>query len=144
MVARLLIVDDEESIRDMLSRHFRYLGYYVETAGNGADALRVLENEHVDIVITDIRMPEMDGIALLREVRREYPMIHVIMITGFVTQENVLTCMRLGADSCLFKPFDDLTELDAAVQRAVDAIDRWVTTLRGLADMKAKQGAQAV
>ena len=137
----LLIVDDEQDIRDMLSRHYRYLGYEVLTAENGIDALRKLASEHVNVVISDIKMPEMDGIQLLREIRGQYPMIHTIIVTGFVTQENVLTCMRVGADCCVFKPFDDLTELDAAVQRAVECIERWINTLHGLIEMKSKQGA---
>lgn len=140
----LLIVDDEQDIRDMLSRHFRYLEYKVLTAENGIGALRTLASEHVDVIITDIRMPEMDGIQLLREVRSQYPTIHTIIMTGFVTQENVLTCMRVGADCCVFKPFDDLSELDAAVRRAIDSIERWVATLRGLIEMKTRRGAHAV
>ena len=140
----LLIVDDEQDIRDMLSRHFRYLDYTVLTAENGIDALRTLASEHIDVVVTDIKMPGMDGIQLLRELRSQYPTIHTIMMTGFVNQENVLTCMRVGADCCVFKPFDDLSELDAAVRRAVEAIERWIATLHGLIELKNKQGVHAI
>lgn len=144
MKTRLLIVDDEQDIRDMLSRHYRYLGYDVFTAENGVDALRTLASEHIDVIITDIRMPGMDGIQLLREVRSQYPMIHAIMMTGYVTQENVLTCMRVGADCCVFKPFDDLAELDAAVRRAVEAIQRWIAALHSLIDLKHKHEVETV
>ena len=144
MKTRILIVDDEQDIREMLSRHYRYLGYEAFAAENGIGALRTLASEHIDVIITDIRMPGMDGIQLLREVRSQYPMVHTIMMTGFVTQENVLTCMRVGADCCVFKPFDDLSELDAAVRRAVEAIQRWIAALHSLIELKNKQEVGAV
>jgi CheY-like chemotaxis protein len=122
---RILIVDDEPDIRDALSRHFRFMGYQVDTAANGNLALEHMEKVKVDIVISDIMMPERDGIQLLREIRREYPMTHVIMMTGYVTQENVLACMRLGAQICILKPIEDMAELEDAVQIAVKALQRW-------------------
>jgi CheY-like chemotaxis protein len=132
MVPQLLVVDDEQAIRDLLQRHFRYLGYQVETAEDGVRALRVLESLRVDIVISDIKMPGMDGIQLLREIRAEYPMIHVIMITGYVTQDNILSCMRHGAETCVFKPLVDLSELESAVDQAWKGIQRWWQILAGL------------
>lgn len=134
--AHLLVVDDETEIQDMLSRHFRFLGYDVVTASNGKQATKVLEEQHVDVVISDIMMPEMDGVELLRFIRREYPMIHVIMITGYVTQENILSCMRHGAATCVFKPLEDLHELENAVQRAVADLHRWKEKIIELQRMK--------
>jgi len=136
MNAHLLIVDDEAEIREMLSRHFRYLGYDVSTAEHGVDALSVLDDRKVDIVISDIIMPEMDGIELLRAIRQQYPMIPVIMMTGYVTLDNVLTCMRQGADTCVFKPIEDLLELEEAVVRAVQEIRNWLRILSELAAKK--------
>lgn len=124
-IIRILIVDDESDIRDALSRHFRFLEYDVDTAANGAEAQQKLEARKIDIVISDIMMPEVDGIDLLRHIRKEYPMAHVIMMTGYVTQENILACMRLGAQICIFKPIEDMAELEEHVKIAEDALQRW-------------------
>lgn len=136
MRGNLLIVDDEKEIRDMLSRHFRLIGYEVLTAEHGLDALAVLQKKRVDVVVSDIMMPEMDGVSLLREIRRQYPMVRIIMITGYVTLENALACMRNQADTCIFKPLNDLGELEDAVQTAIAAQARWVRKFRELTGMK--------
>ncbi len=125
MKAQLLIVDDEVDIQELLQRRFRYAGHGVETASSGAEALEKLSQSRTDLVISDIMMPGMNGVELLRAIRHGYPMIRVIMITGQVSQSNILSCMRLGAETCVFKPFEDLGELDAAVNQAVRTIGRW-------------------
>ena len=136
MKARLLIVDDEAGVREMLSRHFRFLGYQVDTASDGNEALRKLAEARTEVVISDIVMPEMDGVELLRAIRRQYPMTHVIMVTGYVTLENALACMRHGADTCIFKPLEDLAELEEAVVLAVGSLKQWQEKLQGLVAMK--------
>lgn len=136
MKVHLLIVDDESEIRDMLDRHFRYEGYEVEMAANGQEALDKMEAIKTDIVITDIAMPVMDGLELLKAVRAQYPMVHTIVMTGYVTLDNALACMRYGADTCVFKPLADLRELDEAVHRAVQSIQRWLDILKALTEMK--------
>lgn len=132
MKPQLLVVDDEQQIRDLLQRHFRYLGYDVSTAEDGVAALRILETQRTDIVISDVKMPGMNGIQLLEEIRSEYPMIRVIMITGYVTQENILACMRLGAEACVFKPLEDLTELEGLVAQTWKTLQRWWEVLAEL------------
>ena len=135
MKARLLIVDDEAEIRDMLSRHFRYLGFQVDTACDGVEAMQKLARERTEVVISDIVVPRMDGVELLRTVRQQYPMIRFIMITGYVTMENALACMRLGADTCVFKPLEDLAELEEAVEFAIVRLKRWQKKLKMLQEM---------
>jgi CheY-like chemotaxis protein len=125
MKAKMLIVDDEAEIRDSLARHFRLDGYAVETAADGVDALLKLAAAPYSVVVSDIMMPVMDGIELLRRVKAEYPMVHVIMITGYVTLGNALSCMRHGADTCVFKPLIDLAELDGAVSGALAHLANW-------------------
>jgi YesN/AraC family two-component response regulator len=132
---RLLIVDNEPEIRDMLSRHFRYLGFKVDVASDGVEALEKLTEDRTEVIISDIVMPRMDGVELLKIVRNEYPMIHTIMITGYVTLENALACMRYGADTCIFKPLEDLTELEEAVEVAVRWLKRWQEKLKTLQTM---------
>jgi CheY-like chemotaxis protein len=140
MKKHLLVVDDEQEIRDMLSRQFRFLGYSVLTAGNGREALALMENTPVEIVISDIRMPVMDGIDLLRVIHRDYPMTHVIMLTGYVTQENILSCMRHGADTCIFKPIEDMEEIKNAVARAEEALNTWMRKIHELRARKTLPG----
>lgn len=135
MKTRLLIVDDETEICEMLSRHFRYLGYQVETAAHGQEAMEKLGAYSIQVVISDIVMPKMDGVELLRMVRQQYPMVHMIMITGYVTLENALSCMRHGADTCIFKPLEDLEELDQAVRQAVMSLKHWQEKLKILRAM---------
>jgi CheY-like chemotaxis protein len=133
--ARLLIVDDEPEICEMLSRHFRYIGFHVDTASDGIEALEKLAKARTEVIISDIVMPQMDGVELLRTIQQQYPMIHTIMITGYVTLENALACMRHGADTCVFKPLEDLTELEEAVEFAVGRLKRWHEKLRMLQAM---------
>lgn len=144
MNIRILIVDDEEDNRKMLSRHFRFNGYEVETAEHGEEALEILEEKKIDIVISDIMMPVLDGIGLLKELHSTYPTVHTIMITGYVTLENALSCMRYGAETCIFKPLKDLTSLDEAVDKAVKSIHHWLKILEELRAMKPAEGAAAL
>ena len=135
---RLLVVDDETPIRDSLARHFRLGGIEAETAKDGEDALEKLSRIPYRVVVSDILMPRMDGIGLLRRIRQEYPMTRVVMITGYVTLENALACMKLGADTCVFKPFQDLSELDQAVEAAFAFHERWEKKLLELRGLKGK------
>ena len=135
MSAKLLIVDDETEIREMLSRHFQYLGFQVETACDGIEAIEKLAQARTEVIVSDIVMPRMNGVELLRIVRQQYPMIHSIMVTGYVTLDNALSCMRLGADTCVFKPLEDLTELESAVDVAVSRLKRWQEKLKILQTM---------
>lgn len=136
MSINLLIVDDEEEIRDMLARHFTLLDYEVDKAGNGREAIDVLERKRIDIVVTDLLMPEMSGIDLLEYIKEEAPMVHAIAITGYVTLENALSCMRLGADTIVFKPLEDLSELEDAVKGAEEKMRNWQQKLRELRGMR--------
>lgn len=132
----ILVVDDESEICDMLSRHFRFLGYDVDTALNGVEALEVMKQKRIDIVISDIMMPEMNGIELLRAINTSYPMAHVIMITGYVELGNALNCMELGADTIVFKPIEDLKTLENAVEEAISRIQRWYNIIAELREMR--------
>lgn len=115
----LLIVDDEEGIRKSLEGHFSLDGYRVLTAAGGVEALEIIKKEPIDFVISDIRMPEGDGVSLLKDVRRHNPDVPVIiMVTGFseFTKEEAVS---LGAMDLLSKPFD-LDVIDKYIQQYVD------------------------
>ena len=136
MSAQILVVDDEVEIREMLQRHFTLLDYNVDMAANGAEAVKIIKQKRIDIVITDLLMPEMSGVDLLEFIHEDSPMIHTIAITGYVTLENALSCMRLGADNIIFKPLEDLTELEETVRRVEQKMMNWQKKLRELRGMK--------
>ena len=135
--ATILVVDDEEEIRWMLSRHFRFLEYNVLEAENGLDALEVLGKNRIEVVITDLKMPKMSGEELLKRIRSEYPMVQRIVITGYVKLENLLTAMKYGATTCIFKPLNDLKELEDAVESAIRHLQRWQKKFVYLQSLKA-------
>ena len=124
-LGHILIVDDEAEIREMLARHFHFLGYQTHTASDGKEALAIMAEKRFDVVISDIMMPHMDGVTLLKHISEQFPMVRVIMITGYITLENALACMRRHAETCIFKPLSDLTELEKAVQHAIETLDNW-------------------
>lgn len=123
--ANILIVDDEKEIRRMLSRHFRFQGYNVLEAENGVKALEVLGKQRIEVVITDMMMPEMNGEELLRRIRADYPMAQRIVITGYVKLEYLFSALKYGAATCVFKPLNDMSELEEAVEASVKHLQRW-------------------
>jgi DNA-binding NtrC family response regulator len=102
---RILIVDDEEIIRDSLAQWLESSGYRVHTAANGREALEVLSKTPVRVVLADLIMPVMDGIAFVKEAKRLYPQISVVIITAHATIESAITAMREGACDYVQKPF---------------------------------------
>ena len=103
-VKRILIVDDEENTRIGLTKLLVHEGFEVETAANGLEALDHLQKSRVNLVISDINMPEMNGIAFLRELSRRFPSTNVIMITAYGGVESYLEAMNLGAFEYIHKP----------------------------------------
>ena len=138
MGAQLLIVDDELEIRKSLEIYFKSLGYEVDLAEDGQAGIDMLMVKRFDIIVSDISMPRKDGIELLREVRHNYPMTRVIIITGYISLEYALSCMRLGADTCVFKPFDNLDELTDAVATSLKNLQQWQKKLKELVGMKSR------
>ena len=132
MASRILIVDDEPIIRSILLHHYQAKGYAVELAEHGNAALARMAVARFDIVITDLMMPEMDGFALLEHLRREYPLVRVIAITGAVNLENMLACLKVGAFAFVTKPLDDLKPLDDAVHVAAWVAQTWMDRLADL------------
>ena len=104
--ARILVVDDERSMRELLAIVLRREGYDVLLAENGRAAIEALERERVDILISDIKMPDLSGVEVLRAAKRIDQNILGIMITAFASTETAVEAMRLGACDYLSKPFD--------------------------------------
>lgn len=103
-VKRILVVDDEENTRIGLSKLLSQEGFEVESAANGNDALDLLGQHKINLVISDINMPDMNGLAFLRELSRKFPSTSVIMITAYGGVESYLEAMNLGAYEYLHKP----------------------------------------
>jgi DNA-binding NtrC family response regulator len=116
--SRVLIVDDEPDMLENCSRILSRLGYACSTAENGRAALRMLESERPDLVLTDLKMPEMDGMALLQHAHATDPDLPVIVITGFASIESAVTAVREGAFDYLPKSFS-VDQLRVAVERAL-------------------------
>src|SRR5689334_12157303 len=104
--ARILVVDDEQSMRELLAIVLRREGYEVVLAENGRAAIEALERSPVDLLISDIKMPDMSGVDVLREAKRLDKDILGIMITAFASTETAVEAMRLGACDYVTKPFD--------------------------------------
>ena len=136
MKGNLLIVDDELEIREMLARHFAFEDYKVFQAADGKEALEMLGNIKIDVVISDIVMPKMTGVEMLEVISEEYPMIRVIMMTGYVTQSHLLKCMQFHADTVIFKPIEDLMEIEDAVERCFFTLNLWKDKLKALQGLK--------
>ncbi len=116
---RVLVVDDEENIRNLLSQILRQEGFEVEIAADGATALRRASSGEFDLVLLDVRIPEKDGMAVLREIRREDPGAVVMIVTGYATLEMAVEAMREGAFDYISKPFKK-DELLLKVRRALE------------------------
>src|SRR5271170_6948494 len=116
---RILVVDDEKVIRDMLADFLGMEGYVVRTAEDGTSALGELSLGHYDLVISDLKMPRMGGIALLDEIGRTAPDALTVIMTGFGTVETAIDAMKRGAYDYVLKPFK-LDEVVHVVQRGIE------------------------
>ena len=124
---RILLVDDEKDFSEMLSMRLNELGEKVTCAYSGQECLQALEKTNIDVIILDIKMPGMDGIETLREVKRRFPLVEVIMLTGHGSTETAVEGMKLGAFDYLMKPadFDDLSsKLEGARKRKDEQEER--------------------
>jgi len=125
--ARILLVDDEKDFSEMLSLRLKEMGEKVTIVFNGKECLEILKKKKIDVIILDIRMPGMDGIEVLKQVRKKYPLIEVIMLTGHGSTETAVEGMKLGAFDYLLKPadFNDLlTKLEGARKRKDEQEER--------------------
>jgi response regulator RpfG family c-di-GMP phosphodiesterase len=116
---RILVVDDEQVIRDMLADFLAMEGYAVETAEDGVAAVARLEHGPVDLVLSDLKMPRMGGIALIDEIARAAPHAVTVIMTGFGTVETAIDAMKRGAYDYVLKPFK-LDEVVHVVRRGLD------------------------
>jgi len=116
---RILVVDDEEIIRNLLYDVLSNTGYKVKTAKDGQEAISQIEKEPFEIVITDFKMPGMNGIELLQHILKINPDICVLIITAYSAVESAVSAMKLGAYDYICKPFE-LEEMKVVIEKAVE------------------------
>lgn len=127
---RVLIVDDEEEILFALSTHLQLQGYQVDTSADPVEALKRISFEKFEMVISDINMPKMTGIELLRSIKVHDNTIQVIIITAYSTLDKAIDCWETGASDYILKPFADLDEIATIVRLTSERIRRWEDVAR--------------
>ncbi|MDD2465342.1 MAG: response regulator [Desulfobulbus sp.] len=116
----VLIVDDEQDFREIMTKKLGKRDLNCESAADGATALKMITSKKYDVVLLDVKMPGMDGIETLREIKNIAPMVEVVMLTGHASVESGINGIKYGAFDYLMKPMDmDLLmeKLDAAYER---------------------------
>jgi DNA-binding NtrC family response regulator len=134
----VLVIDDERNIRSLVSRVLGQDNIEVHTAGAGKEGLELAGQVEPDLALVDLRLPDIDGIQVLRELRTRHPHTAVIMITAFGHIESVVLAMKNGATDYLEKPFQHLEKLRISVTRALEEVKarREITRLQGLQEGK--------
>src|SRR4029079_10454820 len=136
---QVLIVDDEPNLRKILAAQLSRDGYDVLTAEDGEEGLTFLREHHIDLVITDLKMPKVDGMTLLREALREDPELPIVMITAHGTVDTAVEALKLGAFDYLTKPFDkdEVRQIVGKALKTRELADEEATT-----EIKETEGAR--
>ena len=116
----VLVVDDEDEFREVIMKRLAKRGLHVEGAAGGRKALEILEHNRTDVVLLDVKMPDMDGIETLRRIRNLKPLVEVILLTGHASVDSGIEGMKLGAFDYLMKPI----ELEPLLEKLADAYDK--------------------
>jgi len=126
---KMMLVDDEERFLSTTKKLLSKKGYDVFTAGSGAEALEKMRTQNIHVVILDVKMPGMDGIETLKAIKRKFPMIEVIMLTGHGTVESAVEGLKSGATDYLTKP-TDVNDLIAKAEEAFEKRQRLEEKIR--------------
>ena len=124
MPSSILIIDDQESLRHFLERAMADAGHDVRSAGTGQDALRLFHEQAPDIVLTDLKLPDISGIELLTRFKSETPEMPVILMTAFGEIRNAVEAMKQGAYDYLTKPVN-LEQVTLVVDKALESARMW-------------------
>jgi signal transduction histidine kinase len=116
---RILVIDDEENIRATVEEFLSLNGYRVDTAGSGREGLDLLGRNTYDLVVSDLRMPDVDGLAVIEWIHETQPELPVLVMTGHATVESTIRALRLGAYDYLLKPFR-LDEIERTIENCLD------------------------
>lgn len=121
---KILVLDDEEIVRVSCKKCLTPEGYDVDVAANGVEGLAMTENSRYDVILTDLKMPDMDGMEFLVKVKERHPDTKVIMITGYSTVEHAVKAMRMGAFNYIEKPFTPDALIDAVKEAMAGEKDK--------------------
>lgn len=119
-MVKLLVVDDEAEICEFLKSFFEERSYQVVTANSGEQALERVKQDKPQVILLDIKMPGMDGVQTLKEIKTKYPKSKVIMVTAIETRDKIEECLRLGADNYITKPLS-LEYLENDVREKIES-----------------------
>ena len=133
---RVLVVDDDPIMLETVKRLVHQIGFPADAAASGFEAIEMFRQNNYLIVVSDIVMPEMDGVELLERVKELSPTTRVIMMTGYMKMENILKCLRRGADSCVIKESKNFDKMEKALRRAAEMIQEWRDLLVDLNKMR--------
>ena len=115
---KILVADDEEALRTVLSSELEGEGYNVHSAADGQEAITLLQSNEFDLILLDIKMPNVDGFEVLKFVKDKSPKTKVVMLTGFADLKNAIESKKLGAEDFISKPYD-LVDLLTTVERVL-------------------------
>lgn len=136
---RILVVDDNKELREILEEFLKMDGHHVDGSPNGRDALERHQKSPFDLIITDLNMPEISGMELIKMIRKEDPDTEFVIITGYASMDSAVEAVRIGAFDYIVKPFR-MEELHVVVKNARDKVTlkklnaRLVQTLQGFYD----------
>ena len=139
----ILFVDDEESILEIAEEYFNYKGYKVITANDGAEAVKALRDNKVDLCFTDINMPRMSGIELAQHIRAHYNNIPVIVMTGFPSLDNSIKILKNGVVDFLIKPVN-LEQMEFCIKRVLREHELYVENLLLTREVEEKKRIEAL
>jgi sigma-B regulation protein RsbU (phosphoserine phosphatase) len=122
MKARLLIIDDEAMVRESMEAYLEDSGYSVVAVDSGRAGLEILESQSIDLILCDLRMPNIDGLQVLQSVKQRSNTIPVIVVSGAGVMDDVVQALRLGASDYLVKPIIDMAVLEHSVKRNLDLV----------------------
>jgi len=139
---QVLIIDDEADVCTFFKRLLTRLGYVVVTASNEPQALQALDEGQFNVALVDLKLPDTDGLTLLKAIKQRQPACEVIIMTGYSTVKTAVSAMQLGAYEYLEKPFDDIAEIEklvakaagsgASLRRGGNAQDEWAEVAQGV------------
>lgn len=144
MTENILIVDDEPIIRHLLEAHFSSRGFHCQIAGDSLAALAILGRGKIQVLVTDLEMPGMDGLQLIRTMRARGFITRSVVITGYASVGNLTACLREGAVALVPKPLDDLHLLDQAVDQALEQLSNWSKQMHAIVRMRPTPSAGAL
>jgi len=126
MKYKILIIDDDINIIETIKRRLVFESNLdVSGVTNPIEGIELIKNEKIDIVLTDISMPEMDGITVLRNIKMIDGLTQVIIMTGYSSSDKAIECLSLGANDYILKPFDEMDNVVELINITIDKIIRW-------------------